>query len=119
MPIPPAVLEIMAQSFIVLKIPSMESSSIPIKKHEDIAVGYIIGSNILNITAVLCIPALLGGASIEPSQLVRDGGTMLALTILLALFAYGFGKKSEVTRLEGSILLVGWVVYTAYLISNA
>jgi cation:H+ antiporter len=90
-----------------------------IKKQEDIAVGNIIGSNILNITAVLCIPALLGGASIEPSQLVRDGGTMLALTILLALFAYGFGKKSEVTRLEGSILLVGWVIYTAYLISNA
>ena len=90
-----------------------------IKKQEDIAVGNIIGSNILNITAVLCIPALLGGASIEPSQLVRDGGTMLALTILLALFAYGFGKKSEVTRLEGSILLVGWVIYTAHLISNA
>ena len=90
-----------------------------IKKQEDIAVGNIIGSNILNITAVLCIPALLGGASIEPSQLVRDGGTMLALTILLALFAYGFGKKSEVTRLEGSILLVGWVIYTTYLISNA
>ena len=90
-----------------------------IKKQEDIAVGNIIGSNILNITAVLCIPALLGGASIEPSQLIRDGGTMLALTILLALFAYGFGKKSEVTRLEGSILLVGWVIYTSYLISNA
>ena len=90
-----------------------------IKKQEDIAVGNIIGSNILNITAVLCIPALLGGASIEPSQLVRDGGTMLALTILLALFAYGFGKKSEVTRLEGSILLVGWIMYTAYLINNA
>ena len=90
-----------------------------IKKQEDIAVGNIIGSNILNITAVLCIPALLGGASIEPSQLIRDGGTMLALTILLALFAYGFGKKSKVTRLEGSILLVGWVIYTAYLISNA
>jgi len=89
-----------------------------IKKQEDIAVGNIIGSNILNITAVLCIPALMGGASIEPSQLVRDGGIMLALTILLALFAYGFGKKSEVTRLEGSILLIGWVMYTAYLISN-
>ena len=89
-----------------------------IKKQEDIAVGNIIGSNILNITAVLCIPALLGGASIEPSQLLRDGGTMLALTILLALFAYGFGKKSEVTRLEGSILLVGWVIYTAYLINS-
>ena len=90
-----------------------------IKKQEDIAVGNIIGSNILNITAVLCIPALMGGASIEPSQLVRDGGTMLALTILLALFAYGFGKKSEVTRLEGSILLVSWVIYTAFLIDNA
>ena len=90
-----------------------------IKKQADIAVGNIIGSNILNITAVLCIPALLGGVSIEPAQLLRDGGTMLGLTILLALFAYGSGKKSEVTRLEGSILLVGWVIYTAYLINNA
>ena len=88
------------------------------KKHEDIAVGNIIGSNILNITAVLCIPALMGGVGIERSQLWRDGGTMLALTILLALFAYGFGKKSEVTRLEGSALLLSWFAYTAYLISN-
>ena len=90
-----------------------------IKNQADIAVGNIIGSNILNITAVLCIPALMGGASISPSQLLRDGGTMLALTILLALFAYGFGKKSEVTRLEGSILLIGWVAYTSYLITHA
>ena len=89
------------------------------KKQADIAVGNIIGSNILNITAVLCIPALLGGASIEPSQLFRDGGTMLALTISLAFFAYGFGKKSEVTRFEGSILLGCWFIYTAYLINNA
>jgi len=88
------------------------------KKHEDIAVGNIIGSNILNITAVLCIPALMGGVSIERSQLWRDGGTMFALTMLLALFAYGFGKKSEVTRLEGSVLLLSWFAYTAYLISN-
>ena len=88
------------------------------KKHEDIAVGNIIGSNILNITAVLCIPALMGGVGIERSQLWRDGGTMLALTMLLALFAYGFGKKSEVTRLEGSVLLLSWFAYTAYLISN-
>ena len=90
-----------------------------IKKQADIAVGNIIGSNILNITAVLCIPALLGGVSIELSQLLRDGGTMLALTILLAFFAYGFGKKAEVTRLEGSILLIGWIMYTSYLITNA
>ena len=90
-----------------------------LKKQADIAVGNIIGSNILNITAVLCIPALLGGASMEPSQLLRDGGTMLALTVLLSFFAYGFGKKSEVTRLEGSILLVGWFTYTTYLINNA
>lgn len=90
-----------------------------VKKQEDIAVGNIIGSNILNITAVLCIPALLGGVSIEPSQLWRDGGTMLALTILLAVFAYGFGKKSKITRLEGATLLVAWVGYTTFLISNA
>ena len=52
MPIPPAVLDISAQSLIVLKIPSIESSSIPIKKHEE---SCCIFSPLLNNVGVACV----------------------------------------------------------------
>ena len=52
MPIPPAVLDIRAQSFMVLKIPSIESSSIPIKKHDD---NCCIFNPLLNKVGVACV----------------------------------------------------------------
>ncbi len=54
--IPPAVFDISAQSFIVLKIPSIESSSIPIKKQED---NCCIFRPLLNKVGVACVIYLL------------------------------------------------------------
>ena len=54
------------------------------KGHHDIAVGNIMGSNVLNILAVMSIPALIDPPQLSEHVLHRDYGTMLALTLLLA-----------------------------------
>ncbi|MEZ5552578.1 MAG: calcium/sodium antiporter [Pseudomonadales bacterium] len=90
-----------------------------IKGHSDIAIGNVVGSNILNILAVLAVPGLFGGIDIENVALWRDGGTMLALTLLLALFAYAIGSRPVITRFEGAIILFAWIGYNTMLFQQA
>jgi cation:H+ antiporter len=90
-----------------------------IKGHPDIAIGNVVGSNIINILAVLAVPGIVNGTLIEPSALWRDGGMMLALTLMLALFAYGINSKSVITRFEGVVMLAAWIGYNLLLIQHA
>ena len=90
-----------------------------VKGHSDIAIGNVVGSNILNILAVLANPGLSGGTDIEVVALWRDCGMMLALTLLLALFAYAIGSQPVITRFEGAVMLAAWCGYNLLLINQA
>ena len=82
-----------------------------LRGHADMAIGNVVGSNILNLLAVLAIPALMAPQEIDVPVLWRDYGMMLALTALLILFAYGIGSRKIITRFEGFVLVTGWVGY--------
>tara|TARA_X000000950_G_scaffold286020_1_gene393651 strand:+ start:11482 stop:12444 length:963 start_codon:yes stop_codon:yes gene_type:complete len=89
------------------------------KGYSDIAIGNIVGSNILNILAVLAVPGLIAGSSLDFAALWRDAGMMLALTLMLAFFAYGINSRAVITRFEGSVLLMAWVGYNLLLVFQA
>ena len=36
---------------------------------------------------------------------------MVALTLLLGLFAYGVNSRAIITRFEGSVLILSWIGY--------
>jgi len=82
-----------------------------LKGHTDIAVGNVVGSNILNILAVLAVPALVSPTDINAAVFWRDCGMMVALTLLLGLFAYGVNSRAIITRFEGSVLILSWIGY--------
>lgn len=90
-----------------------------VKGHPDIAIGNVVGSNILNILAVLAVPALVSPVAIDFVALWRDGGMMLALTLMLALFAYGIHSRPVITRFEGAVMLLAWIGYNLLLIQQA
>ncbi len=90
-----------------------------IKGHPDIAIGNVVGSNILNILAVLAVPGLVGGTMIPPGAFWRDGGMMLALTLMLALFAYGINSRPVITRFEGLVMLAAWIGYNVLLVQQS
>ncbi len=90
-----------------------------VKGHPDIAIGNVVGSNILNILAVLAVPALVAPTSIDFVAFWRDGGMMLALTLMLALFAYGINSRAVITRFEGAVMLLAWIGYNLVLIQQA
>ena len=90
-----------------------------IKGHTDIAIGNVVGSNILNILAVLAVPGFVTSVQMEPVALWRDCGMMAAMTLLLALFAYGINSRAVITRFEGAVMLLAWVGYNSLLIQQS
>jgi cation:H+ antiporter len=86
-----------------------------LKGQADIAIGNVVGSNILNMLAVLAVPALVSAPDVGIEVLWRDFGMMLALTMALALFAYAIGSRPVITRFEGAVILLGWIGYNAVL----
>ncbi|MFC7155875.1 calcium/sodium antiporter [Halomarina halobia] len=77
----------------------------------DIAVGNVVGSNLFNIGFVLGLVALLGGVTASRTLVRRDGGVLIASAVLLLAVLLDL----RVSRVEGALLLVGFVAYLAYL----
>ncbi len=73
----------------------------------DMAIGNVVGSNILNILLILGLGALIRPMPSPPKVVLRDGGAMLGASVALALMAWGH----EITRGEGLFLLALFVVY--------
>lgn len=94
-------------------LPELATSAVAAYKREpDIAFGNAIGSNVLNILAVLGITALvqpISAAGIRPLDLGAMLGSALLLFVLL-------GRKFILNRIEGMILIVGYVAYIYTLI---
>jgi len=90
-----------------------------VKGHPDIAIGNVVGSNILNSLAVLAVPGIIAPTDIDFAALWRDCGMMLALTLMLALFAYGINSRAVITRFEGAVMLFAWIGYNTLLIQQA
>lgn len=86
-----------------------------LKGHTDIAIGNVVGSNILNILAVMALPPIISPVTLNTEILWRDFGMMLVLTALLLLFAYGLNRRPMITRFEGMVFLLAWVGYNTLL----
>jgi len=86
-----------------------------LRKHHDIALGNIVGSNILNLLAVLSAAAVINPIAIPEQTLLRDYGAMTAITLLLALFVFWPRKQRQLSKLEGSVLLISYLGYLTLL----
>lgn len=79
-----------------------------IRRHADVAVGNILGSNIFNLLGILGISALLQPLPVHARILQFDQWVMLGAALLLTLFLYT-GRR--LNRVEGSLLLIGYGIY--------
>ncbi|SFR53316.1 cation:H+ antiporter [Marinobacter daqiaonensis] len=101
-------------------LPELASSLIAIRKGEhDIALGNVLGSNLFNTLAVVGIAGLISPLTVPPEILTRDLPVMMALTLSLFVFGYGFRGPGRINRLEGGILLSCFVGYTVFLALTA
>jgi cation:H+ antiporter len=84
------------------------------KGNVGIALGNVLGSNILNVFFILGCSATISPISLDGFTAV-DYYVLLASSLLIYLFAAFFGKNT-ITRIEGFLLVAGYVAYLAYLI---
>lgn len=99
-------------------LPEVASTIAAVRKKEaDMALGNVIGSNLFNTLAVVGVAGMINPMSVDPDILTRDIAVMCVLTLSMFFFAFGFtpGKPGRVNRIEGSILLIGYVTYLGYL----
>lgn len=84
-----------------------------VKKNTQMALGNIIGSNIFNITLIL-------GLSSQVMPLTSAGITIVdyAVMIAAAVLPMAFGTKGKIGRIGGAFMVLCFVAYNWYLISN-
>lgn len=82
------------------------------KNQSDIILGNVIGSNIMNILAILGITALIIPISSAGISNVDLGVMMITAIILLPLINMG----AFISRTKGAILLIGYAGYIYYLL---
>jgi cation:H+ antiporter len=79
-----------------------------LRRHADVAVGNILGSNIFNLLGILGVSSLLQPLPVHARILQFDQWVMLGSSLLLLLFLYT-GRR--LSRWEGGVLLAGYGVY--------
>ena len=81
----------------------------------DLALGNVVGSNILNVLLILGLSALIVPLRVS-QQLIRfDVPLMVGLSVLVLLFAY----DGRIGRLDGLLLTAGLVTYTSWAVVGA
>ncbi|HWG91434.1 MAG TPA: calcium/sodium antiporter [Candidatus Thermoplasmatota archaeon] len=87
-----------------------------LRKQTDIAVGNVVGSNVMNILGILGSSALILPLPVSAQMLRVDMGVMLlaALALLPVVLTH-----HRISRWEGAVLVSGYVGYTTYLVVTA
>lgn len=85
-------------------------------KHDDIAIGNIVGSNIFNVFWILGLTGTMLQMPFNPNVNI-DVLVGIGATVLLFIFMF-IGTKRKLNRWQGIIFLLLYIVYTFYLINR-
>ena len=83
-----------------------------LKGTADIAVGNVVGSNILNIFIILGVTSVITTVAIQKSTLKIEIPYMIFISILFVVMGMSGNK---ISRIEGVILWVFFIIYLVYL----
>jgi cation:H+ antiporter len=96
-------------------LPELATSVVAaLKKNPEMAIGNVVGSDLFNIFLVLG-----ASATITPLNLIGITNFDLLSLVIASVILWFFGvfyKKRTITRVEGTILVVCYIAYTATLI---
>ena len=84
-----------------------------LKGNEGITVGNVVGSNIMNILLILGIASVIVPLAVQKSTRRIELPYMIAITVLFGVLGY---TGEMVTRVEGGILWIAFLIYLGYLL---
>ncbi len=98
-------------------LPELATSIVAaLKKNSDIAIGNIVGSNIFNVFLILGVTSV-----IHPVTLAKGATIDLAINVVVSILLFAFiftGKGRRITRPEGVLFLLLYIIYITFLILN-
>jgi len=101
-------------------LPELAVSLVSALKGEyGLALGNIVGSNTFNSLAVIGIAAIIHPAALPPSVLSLHIFVLVAFTLVLFAMTYDYDGKGQISRLEGTALLVAFLAYDGYVIAQS
>ena len=89
-----------------------------LKGEYGLAIGNIVGSNIFNLLAVIGAAATIAPAALAPSVLSLHIFVMVAFTLVLFAMTYDYDGKAQLSRLEGSALVIAYLAYDGYVVAQ-
>ncbi len=99
-------------------LPELAASIVAaVKKMPGLAVGNVIGSNIFNVLMVLGVSSVISPLPFGDINIV-DTSVLVGASVLFLLFGKII-KRRTITRAEGIIMVLCYIAYTAWLISQA
>jgi cation:H+ antiporter len=94
-------------------LPELVTSVIAaLRKHSDIAVGNIVGSNIYNVLGILGVTAIIKPIDLPPQIASLDIWVMTGATVLLFITAT---SRWQIGRIEGALMMATYVAYCVWL----
>lgn len=86
----------------------------------DIVFGNVIGSNNFNLFIILGIAGIIYPISVQTSTAWKEIPISLIVAILLLLLSNEFfiSKKTEISRMDGAILLIGFICFIYYVFTQ-
>ncbi len=97
-------------------LPEFAASLASARKGEhDIAIGNVIGSNMFNLLGVIGVAGAIAPLQTEPAVIYRDFPAMAAITVAFAVMALSRRGHGVINRVEGALLLLGYIAFQALL----
>ena len=96
-------------------LPELVTSVVAARKGEsDMAIGNVVGSNILNVVCILGVSGLISPITLASAEVFTN--TMIDLGVFLAsaILCYIFCLNKKINRIEGVSLVLIYVAYMTY-----
>lgn len=95
-------------------LPELATTVVAVQRNEpDIAAGNVVGSNIFNILAIVGLTGLVKPLTMSNALVFRDMPVMIVAAVILVPW---FLTRRKLSRIEGAVLLVAYVVYLGWLV---
>jgi cation:H+ antiporter len=96
-------------------LPELATSVVAARKGQSaIAIGNVIGSNVFNILLILGVTSVISPLQLEGITML-DMGVMMGSIAMVWLFSF---TRYSVERWEGALLVLGYLAYLGWLLSN-
>lgn len=86
-----------------------------LRRHSDVVLGNVIGSNIFNILAILGVTAVITPIEVSARFRELDALVMLAASVLLVVLLFAFKR---IGRVWGGAMLAAYAAYMGYLFTS-